>query len=145
MNTITCVLTFSDFLNVLLNPLNAFNGSRISLPLMSTISLHVFHIITCFNNLSIIDWMHHVISCLFVGLLGEFYVNGPIINYFLFFLCGLPGGIDYYLLTLNKYGLINRLTEKRINVNLNMWIRLPGVLFGCNTCYFYLLYKWKTI
>ena len=22
-----------------------------------------------------------------------------------------------------------------------MWIRVPGVLFGCNTCYFYLLYN----
>ena len=132
---------FFGFFKVLFDPFEGLNGSRICLPLMTTISLHLFHILTCFNSLTIVDWMHHVISCLLVGIVGQIYVHGPIINYFLFFLCGLPGGIDYYLLTLNKYGLINRITEKKINVNLNMWIRLPGVLFGCNTCYFYLLYN----
>jgi hypothetical protein len=141
INTIICIFTFFDFIKVLLDPLGGFDGSRISLPLMTTISLHLFHILTCFKNLSIVDWMHHLISCLFVGIIGEVYVHGPIINYFLFFLCGLPGGVDYYLLTFNKYGLIERIKEKKINVYLNMWIRVPGVLFGCNTCYFYLLYN----
>ena len=140
INTIVCIFTFFDFLKVILNPISGFYGSRVSLPLMTTISLHLYHILTCFNSLTIVDWMHHVISCLIVGIIGEVYVKGPIINYFLFFLCGLPGGLDYYLLTLNKYNLISRITEKKINVNLNMWIRLPGVLFGCNTCYYYLIY-----
>tara|TARA_B100000900_G_C20474086_1_gene672630 strand:+ start:87 stop:407 length:321 start_codon:yes stop_codon:yes gene_type:complete len=43
-----------------------------------------------------------------------------------FFSSGLPGGIDYLLLTLVKNNKINRLTEKNINSYLNVYIRMSG-------------------
>jgi hypothetical protein len=141
VNTYITIMSFHDFLFVLFNPLKSLDGSHISSPLMTTISLHFFHIFTSYKSLTIVDWLHHIVSCIFVGLLGGFYVKGPLVNYYLFFLCGLPGGIDYYLLTLTKYNIIYRLTEKKINVELNMWIRLPGILFGCFTSYMCILYN----
>lgn len=52
---------------------------------------------------------------------------GPIANLYFFFICGLPGAIDYFLLGLVKIERINRLTEKRINNALNLWLRGPGL------------------
>ena len=37
--------------------------------------------------------------------------------------CGLPGGIDYGLLALVKFGVIEKLTEKKINRLLNLVVR----------------------
>merc|ERR1711916_331415 len=45
-------------------------------------------------------------------------------------MCGLPGGIDYFLLALVKLKLIASLTEKRINVLLNLVIRWPFQLLS---------------
>ena len=47
-----------------------------------------------------------------------------------FTLCGLPGGIDYLLLILLKYNIINKITEKKINRFLNLLIRWPLMFLG---------------
>ena len=113
VNTFVVTQTFNDVVSTVKDPLNCMIGHHTTLPLSSCISLHLFHIFTSYNKLTIVDWMHHIISCLFVGSVGIFYVEGPIVNYTLFFINGLPGGIDYYLLALNKYKLIDRMTEKK--------------------------------
>ena len=141
VNTFITFMTFNDVIIVISDPLKSASGDHISLPMMLVISLHLFHIVISYKTLTLIDWMHHIVSVLIVGSIGEFYVKGPLTNYYLFFLCGLPGGLDYYLLTLNKYNLIDRMVEKKINVKLNMWIRLPGILFGCFISYICLLYN----
>jgi hypothetical protein len=38
-----------------------------------------------------------------------------------FFICGLPGGLDYFLLSLVKLGLIDKIVEKRAN----LWLQVP--------------------
>ena len=45
-------------------------------------------------------------------------------------MCGIPGGIDYFMLFLIKMNLLNKLTEKKINRFLNLLIRWP-VMFLC--------------
>ena len=40
-------------------------------------------------------------------------------------MCGIPGGIDYFLLFLVKYNIINKMTEKNLNRWLNLIIRWP--------------------
>ncbi len=47
----------------------------------------------------------------------------------LFFMTGIPGGITYLLLILVRYNYITKLTEKRISKHLNLWLRMPGILF----------------
>ena len=54
--------------------------------------------------------------------------SGPLLNYSLFFLTGLPGGINYILLFLSRNKCMERLTQKRINNSLNLWIRAPGCI-----------------
>ncbi len=143
-NTFITIYTFENFITCLYEPLlMAEDNINDYLPMNVAISLHLFHLISSYNNLTIIDWIHHLVSCLFCGFISQIFINGKMTQYALFFLCGLPGGIDYYLLTLNKYGLINKITEKKINVYLNMCIRLPGILFGTFASYICLLYNFN--
>ena len=53
---------------------------------------------------------------------------GRLVDVNSFFLCGLPGGVDYALLFAVKHGWIHPLTEKRYNTVLNTWIRAPGIV-----------------
>ena len=52
--------------------------------------------------------------------------SGFLLGYSLFFLTGIPGCIDYLLLFLTRNNFIEKITEKRINNYVNLWIRCPG-------------------
>ena len=81
-----------------------------------------------FTKLRSEDIVHHL---LFVGVFGA--VNflmewGRVVNCILFFVTGLPGGIDYALLALVKLGKYDKLDEKRANARINTWLRCPGLV-----------------
>ena len=44
------------------------------------------------------------------------------------FISGLPGGVSYFLLAMQKMGICSPIVEKRITANMNAWVRLPGIL-----------------
>lgn len=136
-NTFVVIYGFENLINAFKDPFQIIKKEKIknTFILDFVIGLHIFHIISSFSKLRVIDWLHHVISCIIVGYSSLFVCNEKMIKYILFFLCGLPGGIDYYLLTMVKFNIIDKMKEKRINLYLNMCIRLPGILFG-----FFLLY-----
>lgn len=96
-------------------------------PMLLCLSLHIYHIIHYRKSIDFQDYIHHIptISILCYSLFISDY-NGPVIAHILFYLCGLPGGIDYLLLFLVRNGIINRLTEKKVNTYLNLLIRYPG-------------------
>lgn len=82
-----------------------------------------------FNDLTVIDWGHHLINVLIMGIIAECWEWGKGVNATCFIMNGVPGGIDYMLLTLVKHGLMNSMTEKRLNTMLNMVIRFPGMVW----------------
>ena len=57
-------------------------------------------------------------------------------NYNHFFMCGVPGGVDYLLLFLVKHSWMTPLEEKRIATVINVWFRAPWLVsvacFGCD-------------
>ena len=55
----------------------------------------------------------------------------------LFFMCGLPGMIDYFCMCLYYSGWMSSYQEKRINNYLNTYIRAPGILYAAFTAYRY--------
>jgi hypothetical protein len=77
----------------------------------------------------VIDWIHHIVM-MYVAVYMYMFPLGAPINAVIFFVNGLPGGIDYFLLTLVKHNKISPNTEKFINVYLNNWIRSPGLLIS---------------
>lgn len=128
LNTVVTALLIPDCLEVLRDPLAGLDSPYTDGPLALTVGLHLFHCVSNFRSLTAIDWAHHLVSNMLVSGLCFPFVYGPLVNWACFFVCGLPGGIDYYLLFLVKIGRMEKLTEKKLNRMLNMWLRLPGII-----------------
>jgi hypothetical protein len=111
--------TFTDLHHIDIYPPNY-------LAIQLCFALHLYHIALYYPKFRYDDWLHHI---LMVGLglpIGCIESAHTFTGLSLFFTTGLPGGIDYALLALNRNGQIARNTEKTINTFLNVWIRSPG-------------------
>ena len=93
-------------------------------------SIHLYHILWYYKSLRYDDWMHHILMLGIALPLTEYVPQNITIGHCLFFLTGLPGFIDYFLLFLNRNNLLYKHTEKRINRWLNLWIRCPGCIMN---------------
>lgn len=125
--------TFNDFVNTFYFKEDIIFNREIfnSRGLEIAIGLHLFHIFQDYKGMDFTDWCHHLISCFMMGTIGFYNYHNPVFNSGIFFMCGLPGGIDYLLLFLVKLNMVDKITEKKINVFLNNWIRSPGILYSC--------------
>eukprot|EP01062_Namystynia_karyoxenos_P016293 TRINITY_DN15940_c0_g5_i1.p1 TRINITY_DN15940_c0_g5~~TRINITY_DN15940_c0_g5_i1.p1 ORF type:complete len:308 (+),score=81.78 TRINITY_DN15940_c0_g5_i1:78-926(+) len=90
-------------------------------------AVHLYHILA-YSKLPWDDWFHHLVFCGTIIPMHFMWSWGVWANVLSFFISGLPGGIDYFLLAMVKVGKMDPLTEKKLNVNLNMWIRSPGLV-----------------
>jgi len=98
-------------------------------PTCIIVAVHTYHMLAFHLNGE--DLFHH---CTFVPVIGGghfLYPWGLAGNLLCFFISGLPGGIDYFLLALYKDKQISSLTEKRINLSINVWMRSPGIVMFC--------------
>jgi len=127
-NSIIASNTYENVYYAFIDPKNIMNQPFSTFNINFTMALHIFHIFTSRKELTLTDWIHHMVSCIFVCSIALYLVKNSIIDYLLFFMCGLPGGIDYFLLVLCKYKLISKLTEKSINRWLNLLIRMPFMM-----------------
>ena len=91
-------------------------------------SIHIYHIIWYFNKLRFDDWLHHIIMVCIALPLTNLIDKLSLTGHCLFFINGLPGGIDYLLLFLIRNNILNKIVEKKINRILNLWIRCPGCI-----------------
>jgi len=93
------------------------------------VSLHSAHIL--YQN-KFIKWDENVHHCLtIIFWLIACYVQHPIYSVSVINVSGFPGGITYAMLFLKNLNYISNLTEKKISMELNIWIRSPfAVLFS---------------
>jgi len=91
-------------------------------------ALHFYHIWVYYQTFRFDDWLHHGLMIGIALPLGLSIPSSALLGFSLFFTTGLPGGIDYALLFGVRNGWIDRLTEKRVNKELNVWIRSPGCI-----------------
>ena len=87
-----------DVAFMLADPLGALADGRTNhWPTSLVFSVHLYHMLF-FSGLHWIDWLHHILMVV-VGapllITGEM---GPLMNFNNFFMCGLPGGLDYAML-----------------------------------------------
>jgi hypothetical protein len=87
-----------------------------------TMGIHLWHSLA--YSLKPIDWVHHIPAHA-VCLIGICLAWGPVLNFSIMALMGVPGGIDYGLLTATKLGMLHPSVEKNINQSLNVWLRCP--------------------
>jgi hypothetical protein len=116
-----------DVLHALQYPLEALGGSYAIEPTIIAIILHIYHLLF-YTDVSWDDIVHHFGFVATLGSVALVWSWGPASNMMLFFMCGLPGGLDYLLLALVKLKFINSITEKWINTYINLYIRSPGIL-----------------
>ena len=121
--TYTC---YNDVINTYTNFHNFNNYNVNYIPSMITVSLHSYHIVNYYDKLLFDDWLHHILMCGVALPIGVSINSGYLLNHSLFFLTGLPGGINYFNLFLTRNNCMKRLTQKKINKWLNLWIRVPG-------------------
>ena len=141
-----------DLYELLIDPIHAFTDSTFTtrFPVASTsaicavMALHLSHPLLFTINRT--DILHHVVMCLLL-LIPYYYQTLLVIgttNSCLFFLSGLPGGIDYLMLVLTQWNIISKLGEKQWNTEINTWIRSPGILFCVFSLYLKYLYRTAT-
>ena len=123
--------TWEDFLKTIEKPSDAANKDREYnlAPTFLSMALHLYHCIAPWyaKSLNFQDLVHHVgFAICGLGYMSLWYSWGPGANFAFFFLTGLPGAIDYFLLALVKWKKIHRNTEKKFNVIINNWCRGPG-------------------
>lgn len=132
-NMITTYYTAPIVYNVLLDPIKSFEDEPNYRPLNITMALHIYHSLF-FTNLTKIDWIHHIVMCTVAGC-SYFYQVGNCTNFLIFFINGLPGGLDYFMLALVKHNKLDYLKEKQYNSYINIWIRSPGIIIGAYNLY----------
>jgi hypothetical protein len=137
-NSVVIILTINDTVSMLstVDPLSIAESSHSVWPSVIVFALHIYHAIG--YRLNFMDVLHHVVM-LVILLMPLIHSNDQLFvgftNFALFFLCGLPGGIDYYCMYCVEQGLMKRAWERYINVGLNFYIRSIGILYGAFMCY----------
>lgn len=120
------ILCFHPIKELMNDPLlHLFNPTPYYDSTFAIITLHLYHLL--FFKCTKGDIFHHFV---FVGI-GSFTIyyinNGYYAPLSHFFICGLPGGIDYFLLFLYKTDYISKDTRLKYALVLNLWIRSPGL------------------
>ena len=102
--------TFPTVKDIYLNLSNA--SSLITNPISYQIcsALHIYHIIRYKMNKE--DIKHHIPTLIVLSIPLFNISQSPLVSHIAFFLCGLPGAIDYILLFLSRNNIIYRITEK---------------------------------
>ena len=100
-----------------------------------TAALHTYHCYEYRNKLTFYDYLHHITMCFIALPLGVYIKCGSMLDFALFFVCGVPGMIDYFMMFLSRNNFIKKITQKRINNSLNLWIRCPGCISQCILTY----------
>lgn len=130
-NAIVVCLSTADTLKTFSNPAASVDGLGSLQAILCVLAIHLYHLMAfpCTAE----DYFHHFVFAGVLCPLGLLIKIGPVMNAVSFFICGLPGGMDYVMLVLVKHGYMDSLTEKRYNARINVWIRSPGLLF-CAFC-----------
>ena len=128
-NIIITIMIIPDMWKTLLNPMHALSpGSDFSRwPIILVAVLHFWHCVA-YSDLTWDDYFHHLVFATLLCGVNFIWDWGYSTNFLIFFICGLPGGLDYLMLAAVKHGYIHKISEKRINKALNVWCRGPGCI-----------------
>ena len=138
-NFAVTVTSAGDSMTAVLDPARSCLGDYSLIPVQIIAALHLYHLIA-FRNLSTDEWVHHLLFGGVISGVGMTYYSGPLQNLVAMFICGLPGGVDYLLLVLVKYGYVPKLKEKSYNARINVWLRSPGLMLCAAFMYVAMLY-----
>jgi hypothetical protein len=104
--------------------------------------LHLYHLLLfkCTKD----DIFHHLFFVGFGTLTVYIFNNGYYTALTHFFICGLPGGIDYFYLFLYQNKYITKEERLKYAMFLNVWIRSPGLCMLATFALINFIYSQKT-
>lgn len=102
------------------------------------LTLHLYHCLF-FNNLSMLDYFHHLLFVITGVIPCTFLFKSNISRLITFTGCGLPGIIEYSSLVFMKHNIITSLTQKKINSYMYSYLRSPLSIF--NVSFIYIGYR----
>jgi len=153
-NLLVVATSIKSVLVVMKDPFNAMDsriyhdrsvfGSASPWPIYIVNAVHVYHMLA-FRNLTSADYFHHLMFIPTVGFLGQTYEWGALRNFLCFFISGLPGGVDYLMLTLVKHKQIDVMLQKRMCAAINVWLRNPGITYEVAIMWMAWLYERSTV
>lgn len=124
VNLLVFYISLPDLIELFLSPLE---NAPISLQTQIIVmALHLSHILV--YKLNRLDWIHHVVMMSVVLCTFIMPETIKLCNAVCVFMNGLPGGIDYGLMSLVRSGKLDHITEKKVNSFLNVYIRSPGII-----------------
>jgi hypothetical protein len=114
------ITMFDDPLGKYIDP---FEWNNLDYIYPMVIGLHIFHIVHNINRINYDEIIHHVFTHVFWYV--TYTQNHPIYIVGMIAMSGIPGGITYLLLVLQKFNKITQNYEKKISMYLNIWLRAP--------------------
>lgn len=126
-NLIIMYVAFPELVYTLTNFNEYYNYQINFLTASLSYALHLYHIVVYLDKMRFDDWLHHIVMMIAFPII-IIIDPGTLFNFSLFFLTGLPGCINYFLLFLCRNKWITRLTQKMINNYLNLLVRSPGCI-----------------
>ena len=122
INALIVGLTYNNVFMIVRNPQCGFDEKTTNIDGIFTVALHIYHCL--FFQLKTIDYYHHGLS-VFIPILLVPNINYRFNSLYYFTLSGLPGGLDYFALTMVKYNYIDKLLEKKFSSIINAYVRMP--------------------
>eukprot|EP01130_Rhizamoeba_saxonica_P018210 TRINITY_DN9038_c0_g1_i1.p1 TRINITY_DN9038_c0_g1~~TRINITY_DN9038_c0_g1_i1.p1 ORF type:complete len:226 (-),score=24.91 TRINITY_DN9038_c0_g1_i1:16-693(-) len=131
INAFVCLFSVPDILTCLGSPYHCYDTHwSTSFAFSLAAAGHLYHTVFWWSKLRYADYLHHIsmilialpITCYYQPLIGS--------QIAVFGLTGLPGGLDYLLLTLVKIDKLDYIREKELNVTIQVWVRVPVLLLG---------------
>ena len=142
---VNCVITsmcFPYFLTLFKDPngieseYEEYGYIRYSFPIIA--SLHTFHLYNCYDSINLDEIIHHIVTYIFWII--HYYLHHPFYYVSLICMSGVPGGITYLMLFMQKHNMISSLNEKYYSMMLNFWMRGPGCIIYSTLLYDRMIY-----
>jgi hypothetical protein len=129
INFFITIHIFKDYLKIIIDPANGYLVLNQHYASYLILNLHLFHLIT-FKNLGFYDYFHHILFVAF-GVLPTIIFIKTNQCYLAYIPCsGIPGTIEYFILSLYKHNKISLVTQKYLNsINYN-YFRYPLCIIG---------------
>jgi hypothetical protein len=133
VNTIIVYIISNDIYLLYTDPLHNIRDVESKMECNFIIFLHIYHYFI-FKN-TVMDNFHHFIFIGCGGIPLFYYYNSNLTRLTSFAVCGLPGAIEYFTLTLVKHNKMKSLTQKQFNSYLYNYFRYPITIYGITIIY----------
>ena len=136
-NLIISIDILPSCINIIINPKEGYILDVYDYNNNLVIVMHLYHILI--NKLNNVDKFHHILFVLLGVLPGDLLISSNQLYLHKIVCSGIPGVIEYGLLTLYKNDKISKINQKYLNTLLYVFFRMPlCVAFSTMNYYAYI-------